>query len=820
MLDALRTDLRLAVRTLRHAPGFSAVVVLTFALTLGANATVLSVLNAIVLRKAPVPRPDGIVSIAAVEPRTGQPGFVYEDTFRAFRSRQRAFSAVSMYWSAAFRVEAHGTPVESVVEGVSPGYFGLLGARPALGRLLRDGDDAGTPAVVISDRLWQRLFGSDPRAVGGTLKVDGHDMIVAGVMAPGFAGLQVDTGADTFVTPATFRGLAGGFADSNAPVRARYLIGRLSAGTTLSQAQAEVRGRWPAIQASTLPASLTAAARESARSQTPVVEDVSRGFSSLHTQYAESLVVLVALTAILLTTGCVSLTGLVLARAFGRQHQTAVRLALGASRPRLFQQMLLEGLLLAFAGMIWGLPAAWWSSRLLSSMLLVGRDIPLLRSMTPGAFVIFATSAVTIAAGLAIGLLPAWRSSRAGLDAALRPNRTIAVSLGRAGRIVLVAQVALAMVLLVAAGLFTGTLTHLRANDRAVRSSEVLFTKPALNPGDHTVLDRSYWEPLVRDLAQVPGGRAAALSSYFPAFLGYAGVLPKESFAPASVPAAVTAGLAEFVSPGFFDLFGIARLKGRDFTWDDDAGRPPVALLSRTAAAQLFPRGDALGQRVRIGAGRSSTAAVVVGIVADAPIGSIRDPHQPVVFRPLLQGGPRRQYPLVHVRVAGDLGSARAAYVRTVASHGHQYVRGVLTVDEWTDYALLEERLLSRLAACAAGLAVLLGCLGLYGLLAVAVNARVREIGVRMALGATREAVVAMIVRDGMTLAIAGVLVGVPAAIAAGRLVRARLYGVAPADPVVLAGAAAVFLGTGLIASLVPALRAARIDPMEALRQE
>jgi predicted permease len=410
------------------------------------------------------------------------------------------------------------------------------------------------------------------------------------------------------------------------------------------------------------------------------------------------------------------------------------------------------------------------------------------------------------------------------VDRALRPGRTVAGSLGRTGRLLLVSQIALSMMLLVGAGLFARTLSRLHANDEALRSRRVVWTRLARNPGERSTfaVGRPYLQEMVRQLAGIQGVDAAALSFYFPAYLGLANALPASSFIPepSTDPAQIVPGLTEYVSPGFFELFGIARLHGRDFTWDDDGHAPNVAIVTESLARIAFRAMDPIGRHMQISSGAERSDVEIVGIVTDAPMGSIREPHQPVLFRPMLQDLSRAQVPLAHVRVSGNLSAVRDTYVRVVASQGHHYVRGLFTLDEWIDYALLKERLIAGVSSGAAVLAVLLACLGIYGLLAYAVTQRVREIGVRMALGATRTAIVQMVVREGLTVALPGVLIGIPCALAAGRLVRGQLYGLAPTDPSTIAAAAALFVVTGFVAALLPALRASNTDPMEALRHE
>jgi hypothetical protein len=277
--------------------------------------------------------------------------------------------------------------------------------------------------------------------------------------------------------------------------------------------------------------------------------------------------------------------------------------------------------------------------------------------------------------------------------------------------------------------------------------------------------------------------------------------------------------LPECVSPGFFDLFRLARLQGRDITWDDGQGKPDVALISASLARALFPAGDAVGHHLRR-AGAQPGDVEVIGVVADAPYVKLDDPRPFVVFRPILQDLARSQFPMAYVRANGDLATVRDGYTRVVKALGHRWLRTFLTSSEWVDHVLVRQRFAADLAAFTAALTSLLACIGVYGLLAYSVTARIREIGVRVALGAERGTVVWMIVRDALAIAVPGVLIGALCAWAAARLVRAQLYGVAPGDPRTLLIAAVISLATALAASWLPALRASRVAPVEALREE
>jgi len=553
------------------------------------------------------------------------------------------------------------------------------------------------------------------------------------------------------------------------------------------------------------------------------VAPLASGFSGLRSQYGPTLWVLLALMGILLAVACANLAGLTLARSLTRRHQIAIRLALGGSPRRVFWQMLVDGLLLSAVAFAGAVPLAWAMIRAVTASLLFGRTSSKFLTLTPDAGVITATALLTLCIGLATGVVSAWQSVAVRpvrIAERLRPGRGIIGSLGRFGRGLLVAQVALSLILLVGAGLFTATLAHLRANDTSLQSQRIVFARAFREPGDRQPLPPEYYRTLVTELAHMPGADAAALSVYYPTYFGLTGPVPTDyHYTRADGTPLEATVMTELVSPGFFDLFRLRRLAGRDFSWDDGPGKPAVALVSASLARALFPGGDVIGQQIRI-AGRERREVEVIGVVADAPYVKLDDPRPLIVFRPILQEMAKAQFPIAYVRAIGDLATVRDGYTRVVKSLGHRSLRAFITSSEWVDHALLQERFTAGLATFAAALTVLLACMGVYGMLAYSVTARVREIGVRLALGAARRSVVWMIVRDGLAIAVPGLLIGAPCAWIAARFVRAWLYGIAPGDPRTLLIGAAVLLATVLAASLLPALRASRVAPLEALRDE
>jgi putative ABC transport system permease protein len=815
MWDALRLDVRHSFRSLRRAPTFSVIVIVTLTVAVGATTAVGSLLNALVLRTLAVPSPEQLVALSALDPRANVEGYFYADTFKAYRSVQRSFAQMSMYSGGGFlHVEARSGAFEASAETVSPSYFDLVSARASAGRFFSESDEA---AVVFSEGFRRRVFGNGP-GVGEAIKVNGVPATVIGVAAAGFDGLQSDGTFDIIVPFALMRSAAG---DPSKPSRAKDVVGRLARGVSIDAARAELLARWPSVQSATLPATLPEPEREALLRQRLDVAPLATGFSGLRTRYGTTLWVLLALMGMLLAVACANLAGLTLARSLTRRHQVAIRLALGGSARRVFWQLLVDGILLSTVAFAGALPLAWGIIRVVTASLVSPRGPARFPSVTPDAGVIAATALLTMGIGLAIGVVSSWQSVAVRVDEGLRTGRRVIAPLGPFGRGLLVVQVALTMTLLVGAGLFTTTLAHLRANDTSLKSQRIVFTRAFRQPGDRELLPPGYYQALVTELARMPGADAAALSVYYPTYFGLKVPVPTDYHYTRADGVTPLDGmvLTDFVSPGFFDLFRFRLLKGRDVSWDDDPGKPAVALISASLARAVFPAGDEIGQHIRI-AGPDRRDVEVIGVVADAPYVNLDDPTPLVVFRPIAQETARTQFPMAYVRAKGDFATVRDGYTRVIKSLGHRSLRAFITSSEWVDGALVQERFTAALATFAAALTVLLACTGMYGLLAYSVTARKREIGVRVALGATRRTVVWMIVRDGLAIAVPGVLVGAPCAWGAARLVRAQLYGIAPSDPRTLLIAAAISLATVLAASWLPALRASRVAPVEALRQE
>jgi putative ABC transport system permease protein len=812
-LDAIRADLRQSVRRLTRAPGLALIVIATLALAIAANTTIFSLLKPTVLRELPVADPDTLVGIGATDIRTGNYSALYVDSLRALQSDHRSLAALGAFSSSIVRIEHQGTAFDIGVEGVTPELFDVIGVRAQAGRVFTRGDDPQMAAGVITARLATRLFGNGS-PIGQRIVADGRSIEIIGVTAGEFNGLRMDGGDDLFLMLPFLRTTLLG--SDQGVDRAQQIVGRLASGATLESARSEVTGRWPGIQAS-LSAALPAAHQTALANQRMSVDSFARGFSGLRDRYGASLTLVMALAAALLLVGCVNLSALMLARALTRQHEFAIRIAIGVSRARLIQQVLIDGVLLSLAALLAAVPLSWWASSVLTSMVSVSRAIPL-QDTTPDIAVLLAAAGVSLVVGVLIGLFPARRAMSRGMDDVLRGRGTSHRIRGSA-RVLMVAQVAGSMILVTGAGLFAATLANLYANDLQDHSHPILFTRLTRNPLERrTILRQPYFEALQSRMAAIPGAEAAAFSEMYPAFLGFFGGMPTDTVTMSG--GAQTTAITDHVSPGFFSLYSIARLRGRDFTWGDNETASKVAIVNETLARKLSPSGDVVGRRLQIVSGPATSDVEIVGVVADANVGSIREAHLAGLYRPMMQDVRRGQTPMAHLRVGGDIAAAQRSYVDAVNGLGQHLVRAIFTMDTWVDNAVVEQRLIAGMAGVAATLALVLSCVGLFGLLAYSVSSRVREIGVRLSIGATSGEVVRMIVREGMVVVIPGVMIGIPVALAAAWIVRSQLYGVTATDPWTIVASSMLFIATAGFAAWLPARRAARIQPIDALRED
>lgn len=815
-------DCRFAIRQIIREPAFSLSVIVVLALIVGVTTGILSLLNALVLRPLPIADAGRLVVLTATDERGQQPRPIYYRTYVEI-ARLPVFDALALYsGGGVLLTQARGVAGEGAIEAVTPGYFTMMGLTPQLGRFFTEqdspGDGPSAPVVVITHRFWQRYYGGDPNIVGELLTMSAVPLTIIGVTRPEYGGLSIEGGAD-FLVPQGVLGRQLSITQFNGgPMRGLNLVGRLRDGVTLPQASAALATAWPQLRAEAVPAGLAATEQTELRTRLIKLESLANGFSTLRARYGAPLRLLTGASVLLLLVGCVNLSGLLLTRAFAQHQALLVRRALGASRRRVAQQLLAHSLMLSLAGSALAVPLAWALSRWLLVVLWDSSVTPAV-SVTPDARVFAVLAAGAAAIGLLVSALPSLVATRGGLEP-LCAARTVSSGPTRAGRALLIAEVAISLVLLFGAGLFVRSLASLRDLDIGVRTEGVRWTRAFAQPGGYRTLnDASYYPALVERLKSVPGVTAVALSYYFPAYWNFANLATEHAMARTATPDAAGAvmGMMDFITPGFFAINGITLQAGRDVAWTDTLQGRPVTVINESLQRKLFPDGHAIGQRIRIGDDESRKAVEVIGVVADATVGGFRNTHQPVAFRPKAQE-PRFRAPIVLFKGEGDPAALDAAVTKAIFDMGHEYSRRIYSMDEQVDIALKQDRLLAVLSSTFAGLAVVLAFIGIFSMLAYSVARRTREIGIRMALGASRERVVRALIRESLLVTLAGIAVGIPMALYASRFASALLFGLAPSDPWTMGAAVLLFVVVGVLAGLWPALTAAKVDPGQALR--
>jgi len=822
MVAGFVNDCRFAVRQIFREPAFSLSITVVLALIVGVTTGIISLLNALVLRPLPIEDPASLVVLTTTDARGQQSRPIYYRTYVEV-ARLPVFESLALYsGGGVLLTEARGVAGEGAIEAVTPGYFAMMGQTPQLGRFFTDqdspGDGPSAPVVVITHRFWQRYYGGDPNAVGEPLTVSATPLTIIGVTRPDYRGLSIEGGADFLVPQAVLGRQLATNQFGGGPMRGLNLVGRLRADVTLEQASAALATAWPQLRVDTVPAGLPPNEQDELRTRLIKLESLAAGFSTLRARYGDPLWLLAGASVLLLVVGSVNLSGLLLTRAFAQHHALLVRMALGSSRRRIAQQLLAHSLILSLAGSALAVPLAWALSKWLLVVLWDSSVTPAV-SVTPDARVFAVLAAGAAAIGLLVSALPSLVATRGGSEP-LRAARTMSSGTSGWGRALLIAEIAVSLVLLFGAGLFVRSLASLRDLDIGVRTEGVRWTRAFAQPGGYrTINDASYYPALVQRLQSVPGVTAVALSYYFPAYWNFASLATEHAIAKAGSPdpAGAVAGMMDFITPGFFAINGITLHAGRDVAWTDTLHGRPVTVINESLQRKLFPGGDAIGQRIRIGDDAARRDVEVIGVVADATVGGFRNTHQPVAFRPKAQE-PRFRAPIVLFTGGGDSAALDAAVTKAIFEMGHEYSRRIYSMDEQVDIALKQDRLLAALSSTFAGLAVVLAFIGIFSMLAYSVARRTREIGIRMALGASRDRVVRTVVRESLIVTLAGVAIGIPLALYAARFASALLFGLAPSDPWTLSAAALLFIAVGVLAGVWPALAASKVDPGHALR--
>jgi predicted permease len=800
-IETLFQDLRYGLRQLRRSPGFAAVAVITLALGIGANTAIFSLLDTILLKSLPVSHPQSLVVLASYS-KNGKVGdFGYQD-YLIVRDGSRAFSGV-LAASSQERINA-GIGAETEValrEIVSANYFSVLGVSPHLGRVFRNGDQ-NLPVAVISNRFWKRTFAGSPSVVGQQVDLDGLPFTVVGVAPPGFFGETVGEAPDIWVTmslmPPERRSLPG--------FTWLDLMARLKPGVQAQQASADLSLLLPQLPDSESRGGFI---------DRVAVEPGGQGASGLRDSFSAPLGILMAVVAVVLLIACTNLASLHLARASTRQREIATRLALGAGRGRVLRQLLTESILLAALGGLLGLLFAIWTERLLLSLVAaVGPAITL--DLRPDLHMLGFTAAISVATGVLFGLAPALHAVRQEVGLVLKCSPGARAAGGKRWRLrdwLITVQVALSLLLSVVGGLFIRTLRDLKNQDVGFRAANVLSVELRSERERQPPRARAI-VPLLQRVQSVPGVLVGSFS-FTPILADEASHVNGLKFDEYPPTREEQRAQANWVGADYFRTSGIALLEGREFSLADNSNAQEVAILNQTMARRYFGNEPALGKRFEF----NKKHYEIIGVAKDAKYVDLRESNVPFVYFAALQSNSEIQ--TLELRTKGHP-LAVASAVRATIREADPYLRiaEITTLEKRVDQKLGFEFLVRDIAGFFSGLTLLLVFVGIYGTLTYAVARRTSEVGVRMALGAQKSDVLRLVVGQGMILTLIGVVIGVGVALGVTHLLSGLLYGVKPTDPLTFGLVSLILISVALLACWVPARRAAKVDPMLALRHE
>jgi len=796
----LLNDLRYALRAIRRTPVFSLTVMATVALAIAANTAMFSVVNAVLLRPLPYAQTDRLVQVAEKNDRLNLPNFGASVlNFISWREQTRSFDQLAAIGFVNFNLSGVGEPEQFVGNRISPALLNVLGIAPVAGRGFSEAEEKpGAPAVaMISERLWARRFGRDPSIVGRTVTLNDAPVAIVGI-AP--SSLSLLANGDIYI-PLTL--------DPSKENRLNHVIfvaGRLKPGVSMRQAQAEC----DAVAAS------IATAYPEMRDWGIRLLTFFETFVS--PQLETALLILLAAVAFVLLIACANIANLLLARATARHKEIAIRTALGASRGRLLRQLLVESVTLSGIGGAVGIIGALWLVDAINAAL-PANLLPVSDVRIDGTVLVFAVG-LTVATGFMFGIAPAASAASSGLNEILKTAR----GAGVAGRVRLrnalaAAELALATVLLVGAGLLVQTFMNLQGARLGFDPRGVLTFQLAPPVAKYPLLDRApqFYRALIEALQGVPGVRSAAVSSGIPFGQGNYTTSPVVTDGPSALPPDTPVPIDwRIVSPAYFRTMAIPLLRGREFSDRDGPPAPAVAIVSQATAKKFWGDADPIGRTLHRTA--DNRAFTVIGVVGDVRSTTLNQ-ESPALYYPIAA----RVWPLMDIVVRTDVPPATVLPMMRQKVHeldAELPLATVRTMEDWVSTSATQPRLSATLVGGFAVVAVAIAAIGIYGVLAYSVNQRTREIGVRMALGARAEAVVRLIVTEGMMVSGAGVIAGIVGALVLGRAIGSLVYGIAPHDPRTFIAVATVLTIVSLAACWLPARRAARVNPIVALRDE
>ncbi|HXS98130.1 MAG TPA: ABC transporter permease [Candidatus Limnocylindrales bacterium] len=821
MFDDVLQDVRYALRALSSSPGFSAIAILSLALGIGANTAIFSLINAVILKTLPVSHPEQLVELGM---KTEDGLSFTNPVWEQVRDHQDVFSGAFAYSPTRLNLAMGGEVRNANASWVSGAFFRTLGVNPLLGRTIADNDDKrGCPVIgLLSYDFWQREFGGAADVLDRRLTLNTHPVRIVGVAPPGFSGIQVGEAVDVYLPLCA----EGTVIRENSALDKRnnswlWIFARLRPGISRQQALARMNTLAPQIFADSLPANFPPDAQKRYLAQKFNLLQGAKGFSNVRHDYKAALYTLMAAVVMVLLIACANVANLLISRAAVRRKEVAIRMAIGASRARLIRQLLTESVLLSSIGAILGVVFAQWASRVLVHFLSTSNATVVL-DLSIDIRVLAFTTAVAIATGILFGLAPAWHGTRVDPNLAMKANARGVVESQAGfslGKMLVASQVALSLVLLIGAGLMLKTFAKLATLDTGFDKKQVLLIR--VDPRYASVLPErrlSLYQELQRRLAAVPGVRSASFADITPVsgsssyqvihVNGYMGKSAEDSMV-----------WINSISAGFFATMETPFIAGRDFDAHDTLQAPLVAVVNESMANKFFgsPR-QAVGKTFRPG-GNGGSPIQIVGVVKDTKYRSLRAEGEAIAYYPLSQLPPMRWANFV-LRANGPATSLIAGVKAAVDEVNHDITLQFRTLSVQLDESLGRERLLATLSGFFGALALALAVIGLYGVMSYNVARRRNEIGIRMALGAERARVLRMVLGEVAILLLVGLVLGWVVSVFSTRLLASFLYRLEPTDPTTLVTACVVLAVSAVVAGLLPARRAANLDPMTALREE
>jgi predicted permease len=815
-MRSFRDDLRFGFRVWWNNPGFTLVAVLTLALGIAANTTVFGWIDAVLLNPFPGVRDPG--ELAVLETTTANRdwpiGMSFTD-YRDYRDNLKLVSGVAVGRITPLSLGADGRTERAWGELVSGNYFGLLGVKPVLGRafLPEESDDrpAAHPVAVISYKMWRSRFREDPKVLGKTIRVNRHEITIVGVAPPEFRGTMAGLSFDLWmpVTMAQAMGTGGGTLSYRGTRDLTTTLARLRPGVTVEQAASEVAA---------LGRRLAAAYPNTNQSIEATLRPIRSARNGAQPLLVAPLRMLLGACFLMLLIVCANVANLLLARAVSRQKEFGVRMALGAGRWRLARQLLTETLLLAAAGSVVGMILAMWMGQSLL-LLLPPVDAPISLDTGLTAHTLGYTVLVAVLATLISGAAPALLSVRAGLSETLKEGGRGGSGAGahRLRGLLVTSEVALASVALIGAGLFFRSFQNASAIQPGFEMSGITVSQFYLSSSGYSAQEqRQFCRALRERLEATPGVTGVSYADQVPLSFGLTPwhKLEIEGYTPA--PGESMYVHRTFVPPGYFDLLRIPRTEGRDFTELDEAGKPAVMIVNETFVRRYFAGRNPLGRAVRV----EGETRTVVGVVKDIKYHSPTEAPIPYLYIPFRQRFAPGLNFVVFLKTAGDPARPLAAMRREALALNADAVFTTMRLTEATAASLYPQRVAASLLGVLGTVSLLLAAVGLYSVMSYTVSQRTREVGIRMALGAKPADVLRLVVRQGLTMTLPGLLAGILGALASARLVAGMLVRVAPADPLTFLAASGFLAFVAALASCLPALRATRVQPMSALRCE